>query len=118
MMRAAVVKMVRAGLYLCATAHDAIMIQAPLESLKTDVALAQSIMERISLSFTQGLLVRTEAKVLRPGERMIEKRGERMWSLVIDLLANVETYEMHQRHQTHPMRPIRGIRPMGPMSKQ
>jgi hypothetical protein len=35
---------------------------------------------------------------------MIEKRGERMWSLVIDLLADVETYEMqqgHQGHQTH-----------------
>ena len=89
MMRAAVVKMVRAGLCLCATAHDAILIQTPLERLETDIALARGIMERVSLSFTKGLLVRTEAKTLLPGQRMIEARGEKMWSLVTNLLAEM-----------------------------
>jgi hypothetical protein len=72
MMRAAVVKMVLAGLTLCATAHDAIMIEAPLDRLADDVALAREIMERVSLSFTRGLLVRTDVRLLRPGERYLE----------------------------------------------
>ena len=86
MLRAAVVKIVQAGLTLCATAHDAIMIEAPLDRLTEDVALAREIMERVSLSFTHGLLVRTDARVLRPGERYLEPRGIRMWQLVTELL--------------------------------
>jgi DNA polymerase I-like protein with 3'-5' exonuclease and polymerase domains len=86
MLRAAVVKMVQAGLTLCATAHDAIMILAPLDTLARDVATAREIMERVSLSFTRGLLVRTDAHVLRPGERYLEPRGKRMWELMMSLL--------------------------------
>jgi DNA polymerase I len=86
MLRAAVVYMVRADLTLCATAHDAIMIQAPLDQLADHVALAREIMERVSLSFTRGLLVRTDVRILRPGQRYLEPRGERMWRLVTDLL--------------------------------
>jgi hypothetical protein len=75
MLRAAVVKMVQAGLTLCATAHDAI-----------DVALAREIMERTSLSFTRGLRVRTDVRVLLPGERYLEPRGRRMWETVMSLM--------------------------------
>jgi hypothetical protein len=92
MLRAAVVKMMRAGLTLCATAHDAIMVLTPLDRMKADVARAQEIMERVSLSFTNGMLVRTTAKELLPGHRLLEKRGERMWSLMTKLLAEVEEY--------------------------
>jgi hypothetical protein len=86
MLRAAVVYMVRVGLSLCATAHDAIMIMAPLETLSRDVALAQEIMERVSLSFTRGLLVRTEARILLPGQRYLEPRGSRLWQIVMALM--------------------------------
>ena len=86
MLRAAVVYMVKAGLTLCATAHDAIMILAPVDRLEADVALAREIMERVSLSFTRGLLVRTDARLLRPGERYLEPRASRMWQLITDLL--------------------------------
>jgi len=90
MLRAAVVKMVRAGLTLCATAHDAIMLMAPLDRLVEDLAAARAIMERASLSFTRGLRVRTEAKILLPGQRLLEPRGARMWDLVMGLLAEIE----------------------------
>jgi DNA polymerase I len=90
MLRAAVVKLVRAGLTLCATAHDAILLLAPLPQLHTAIATAREIMERTSLSFTRGLLVRTDVKVLLPGQRLIEPRGERMWKEVMTLLAEVE----------------------------
>ena len=79
MLRAAVVIMVRTGLTLCATAHDAIMIQSPIDQLEADVVVARNIMERVSLSFTRGLLVRTDVRILRPGERYLEPRGARMW---------------------------------------
>jgi hypothetical protein len=96
MMRAAVVKMVRAGLTLCATAHDAIMLIAPLDQLAADVATAREIMQRVSLSFTRGLMIRTDAKILRPGERLIEPRGTRMWNMVTGLLAEIERRNISQ----------------------
>ena len=86
MLRAAVVIMVRTGLTLCATAHDAIMIQSPIDQLEADVVVARNIMERVSLSFTRGLLVRTDVRILRPGERYLEPRGARMWETVMGLL--------------------------------
>jgi hypothetical protein len=94
MMRAAVVKMLRIGLQPCATAHDAVLVLVPLEQITTAVAQAQEIMERVSLSFTKGLRVRTTAKVLLPGQRLLEKRGERMWALMMELLAEAERPSM------------------------
>jgi hypothetical protein len=87
MLRAAVVKMVRAGLTLCATAHDAILILAPLDRLEADVTLAREIMGRVSLSLTRGLLVTTTAHVIWPGNRYLEPRGWRMWDLVTGLVS-------------------------------
>jgi hypothetical protein len=98
MMRAAVVKMMQAGLAPCALAHDAIMVLAPVDRIQTDTAQAQAIMERVSLSFTHGLRVRTTARVLLPGQRLLEKRGERMWSLMMKLLEEVESDGSHGLH--------------------
>jgi hypothetical protein len=96
MLRAAVVKMMQIGLTPCALAHDAIMVQIPVERMNIDIAQAQEIMERASLSFTSGLRVRTTARVLLPGQRLLEKRGERMWSLMLKLLAEVENDGSHE----------------------
>jgi DNA polymerase I-like protein with 3'-5' exonuclease and polymerase domains len=100
MLRVAVVKMVQAGLTLCATAHDAILIEAPLERLEAEVALAREIMERVSMSFTCGLVVRTDAHELRPGERYLEKRGRKMWELIMALLAEAEAEDAEQPERT------------------
>jgi hypothetical protein len=92
MMRAAVVKMLRIGLRPCATAHDSVMILSPLDQMKTAAAQAQEIMERTSLSFTNGLRVRTTVRELLPSQRFLEKRGERMWLLIMKLLTEVEGF--------------------------
>jgi hypothetical protein len=128
MLRAAVVKMMRAGLTICATAHDAIMILAPLARWQSEVAEAQEIMSRVSLSFTRGLWVPTTAKVLLPGERLVEKRGERMWTLMMSLLAEVEPQTMgtmddvmdgyvdkKKEEDFPPSRPIAPIAPIAPI---
>jgi hypothetical protein len=57
-----------------------------LDTLPRDVAHAREIMERVSMSFTRGLPVRTDERVLRPGERYLEPRGKRMWELMMSLL--------------------------------
>lgn len=86
MMRCAVVKLVRAGFQVCATAHDALLILVPAEQAQADIRTARSIMERVSLSFTRGLRVRTDAKVLMPGDRLIEGRGRPIWDMVCQSL--------------------------------
>jgi DNA polymerase-1 len=99
MLRAAVVKMVQAGLTLCATAHDAIMIEARIDRLEADVALAREIMERVSLSFTRGLLVRTEKHALLAGERYLEPRSTPTWRFIAALLEDAS----HGSHGFHAM---------------
>jgi hypothetical protein len=90
MLRAAVVKMMRAGLVLVATAHDSVMILTPLDRRQADIARAREIMERVAVTITCGLPARTTVRELLPGQRLVEKRGEHMWSLMMRLLAEVE----------------------------
>ena len=58
------------------------------------------------LSFTRGLTVRTDARILRPGERYLEPRAARMWQLITELL-NDDTSHARAVRMPH----------MGPMGR-
>jgi hypothetical protein len=90
MTRAAIVKLGQAGFKVLTTAHDAVMVELPLASLERDLAIVQDIMERISLTFTRGVRVTTEATTIRPGERLVDKRAETIWPLILRLLEELE----------------------------
>jgi hypothetical protein len=89
MLRAAVVLLVREGFTICATAHDSILFLMPLDGLAEQVANARTLMERVSLTFTRGILVRTKATIVRPGERLLSAETRPMWDR-ITALAGVE----------------------------
>lgn len=46
-------------------------------------------MEKVSLTFTNGILVRTKAKIVRPGERLLDRDTRPMWERIARL-AGVE----------------------------
>jgi hypothetical protein len=86
MLRASVVLLIREGFVICATAHDSILFLMPLDGLAERVALAQEVMERVSLTFTCGLVVPTKVKIVRPGERLLDNETRPMWERIMGLL--------------------------------
>jgi hypothetical protein len=89
MLRAAVVLLIQEGFTICATAHDSILFIMPLDDLEERVALAREVMEQVSLTFTNGILVRTKAKIVLPGERLLDRDTRPMWDRIAGL-AGVE----------------------------
>jgi DNA polymerase I len=86
MTQVAAVLLIREGFAVCATAHDSVMLLLPLVGLDARILQAQRLMERVSLSFTKGLRVPTNADVVRPGERLLDRETRPMWNLVMRTL--------------------------------
>jgi DNA polymerase-1 len=89
MLRAAIAVLGREGFKILTTAHDAIIFEMSLATLDVDIARARDLMERVSLSLTRGVRVKTEATTIRPGERMIEPKAAKVWALIVELIEEV-----------------------------
>jgi DNA polymerase I-like protein with 3'-5' exonuclease and polymerase domains len=89
MLRIACIAATEAGIEVCAPVHDAILIAAPLDRLEGDVAMARSLMGRAGVAVTGGLLVRTDAELVRWPDRYMDERGGGMWNRVMELLPNL-----------------------------
>ena len=95
----------RHGLKLLAPIHDAILLESTIEQIDADVALLREIMRRASRLVlnptTDGTLeLRTDVRIIRYPDRYSDKRGEEMWSRVMELLAE------YQRQQAQAARAV------------
>jgi hypothetical protein len=82
----------RHGIKLLAPIHDAVLIEAPIERIEADVALMREIMRRASRIVLNADAagtheLRTDFKIVRHPERYSDKRGEKIWAEVTELLA-------------------------------
>ena len=88
----------RHGLKLIAPVHDAVLIEAPEDRIKADVALMREIMRRASRVILNETAddtfeLRTDAKSIPHPEnipyvdRFSDKRGTELWETVLKLLA-------------------------------
>ena len=82
----------RHGIKLLAPVHDAVLIEAPVEDIEADVALMREIMRRASrivlnAEATGTHELRTDYTIVRYPDRYSDKRGIKMWTEVISLLA-------------------------------
>jgi hypothetical protein len=82
----------RHGIRILAPVHDAVLIEASIETIEADVALMQEIMRRASRIVLNATAegtheLRTDAKIIRYPERYSDKRGEAIWGRVMQLLA-------------------------------
>jgi hypothetical protein len=94
-LRIACIWATRHGLKLLAPVHDALLIEAPIERIEADVALLQEIMRRASRVVlnptTEGTLeLRTDAKIIRYPDRYTDRRGDKIWADVLELLAEYQ----------------------------
>jgi DNA polymerase I-like protein with 3'-5' exonuclease and polymerase domains len=82
---AAVAVLVRHGFTICATAHDSIYFLMPLDGLAERIALARELMSSVTLPFTFGHPIPTKAKVVPPGERLLDGETRPVWDRLIGL---------------------------------
>ncbi len=90
MLRLACCLATEAGIRVVAPVHDAVLIEAPLEDLESRTAQMQDIMRKASSIILDGFELRSDAKLIRAPERYIDERGETMWQLVQEVLAELE----------------------------
>ena len=86
MLRIACIKLVDAGIRVCAPVHDALLIEAPLSDLDQVVATSQELMKEASQIVLDGFELGSDAKVIRYPERYMDKRGTKMWDSVMGLI--------------------------------
>jgi DNA polymerase I len=74
------------GIEVCAPVHDALLICAPLDRLDDDIAATRTAMAQASRAVLAGFELRTETATVRwPDRFMDEKRGRKMWDVVVRL---------------------------------
>lgn len=94
MLRLACCFAVERGIKLCAPVHDALLIEAPIDSIDEAVLSTQAAMAEASEIVLDGFRLRSDAKVVRYPERYMDPRGERMWSLVSDILGGAPVQQL------------------------
>jgi DNA polymerase I len=86
MLRIACKLLYDSGVEICATVHDAILIEADEKDIADAVRTAQQGMERASEIVLRGFKLRTDSKVIRHPDRFMDPRGIAMWNRVTGLL--------------------------------
>ena len=89
MLRIACILMVKEGIGLCAPVHDAVLIEAPLDRLERDIAIAQDCMRAASRLVLANFELNSDVKVIRHPERFQDERGTGMWDRVMGLLSAI-----------------------------
>jgi DNA polymerase-1 len=86
MLRLAIIKVVEAGIRVCAPVHDAILVEAGLDELDSTIETAQRLMAETSAIILDGFELRTDVDVVLYPERYMDPRGQKMWDTVMGLL--------------------------------
>jgi hypothetical protein len=90
MLRLACCLVTESGIRVCAPVHDAILIEAPLAQLGTQIEQARALMARASEIVLDGFSLNTDVDVIRHPDRYMDKRGTKMWQTLTDLLERIE----------------------------
>lgn len=90
-LRRACIAATNAGISLCAPIHDALLIEAPVESIEAIVAQMQQIMAQAGADVLGGFPLRSDAKIYRYPERFVPERGVDMWNRVMGLIEMPES---------------------------
>jgi hypothetical protein len=78
------------GIKVCAPVHDALLVEAPLDSLDETVAMTQEAMVEASQIVLDGFTLRSEAKLVVHPNRYEDEKGAAMWNLVWEVVGNLK----------------------------
>ena len=85
----AVVLAERRGIRVVASVHDALLVEAPANQIK-EVAQATVKVWQDASELVMGHRLRSDVKIVMPGERYRDKRGVELWDRVMDILVRIE----------------------------
>src|SRR5262249_61574159 len=86
MLRLATALVCGAGIRVCATVHDALIVECRTEEVKEVVPKVQHLIARASEYVLPGFPLRSDVKVFSYPDRFSDKRGLAMWQTVCRLL--------------------------------
>ena len=89
-MRLAASSMVDEGLALCATVHDAVLIEAPVGQIDADAEAARRCWAQASEIVLGGFALDADSKVVRYPDVYHDEDGEEMWNRLLGVLADLE----------------------------
>ena len=88
MLRLACILATEGGVRVCAPVHDAVLVEAPTDEINAEVATVARAMSDASACVLDGFRLRSDAMIIDSPDRYMDPRGERMWSVVQDILAD------------------------------
>ena len=86
MLRVSIIKAHEEGVRICAPVHDALLIEAPVEEIQSEVLKTQKAMADASAIILDGFELRTDVDVIKWPDRFEDERGAEMWSKIMRLL--------------------------------
>jgi DNA polymerase I len=89
-MRLAATFMVDEGLALCATVHDAVLIEAPISQININVEVAKDCWRRASEIVLDGFGLDADSKIVRYPDVYHDEDGEQMWTRLLNILDELE----------------------------
>jgi hypothetical protein len=93
------------GITVCAPVHDALLVEGSIDEIDAVVEATQSAMREASELVLPGFPLRTDAKVVRYPDRYRDERGGKMWDMVWDLMAELESETPKSAGATLPVAP-------------
>ncbi len=88
-LRFAIILATEKGIKINAPIHDALLIEAPIDQIEECVRLTQVCMKNASAFILNGFKLRSDVEIYRSPDRYQDKRGEKMWQTVNQLLDDV-----------------------------
>lgn len=89
MMRLAACMLTEAGIDVCCPVHDAFLIEGPADQAEEVIARTQEIMAEASAITLDGFRLRSDAKIVMPGERYHDDRGREFFERILRNLEDV-----------------------------
>jgi DNA polymerase-1 len=89
MLRLASIHLTEAGIRVCATVHDALLIEATVEDIEATIVQARALMGQASREVLAGFELNTDVEVVRYPDRYMDKRGEVMWDTVDNIVESL-----------------------------
>jgi len=88
MMRVACILAVERGIKLCAPIHDALLIEAPLDQIDSEVVrLKECMAEASEAVLGDGKVCRVDADIVQYPDRYMDEHGREMWDQIMGVLA-------------------------------
>lgn len=104
-LRIASILLNNAGIEVCAPVHDAFLIRGPDGEIEEITKKAQALMEQASREVLNGFTIRTDVKIIHPGERYSDPRGQEMWDRITGILETIQRENTPSEIQSVPAIP-------------